>query len=205
MSQVLELVNHAIDSGTPFDGPEGSIDTPELRALLRRAAADVIVLLKNDKNLLPLSPNTKSIAVIGPNAKQAVISGGGSAELRPAYTVSPLEGITAAAKKLGTDVKYVTGANTHKFLPVLDSYISTNGKPGALIEFWNAPPTQDFLAGNSVVSAALPAPVWSTTTTSSNCFISDGIVSELPKVLYVGSETPLRRTSQRSTRSAGSG
>ena len=145
MLQVLELVNRAIDSSIPFDGPEGSVDTPETRALLRKAAADSTVLLKNDKGLLPLSPETKSIAVIGPNAKHAVISGGGSASLRPTYTVSPLEGITAAAKKVGATVKYAAGANSHKYLPVVDPYISRNGKQGALFEFWNAPPTKDYL------------------------------------------------------------
>ena len=37
--------------------------------LALRAAREGIVLLKNDKNLLPLRKNLKSIAVIGPNAE----------------------------------------------------------------------------------------------------------------------------------------
>ena len=40
----------------------------ELRALARRVAGESIVLLKNEKSLLPLDPNAGTIAVIGPLA-----------------------------------------------------------------------------------------------------------------------------------------
>jgi beta-glucosidase len=43
-------------------------DTPEHRALALQAARESIVLLKNERNALPLSRNTKTIAVIGPVA-----------------------------------------------------------------------------------------------------------------------------------------
>jgi beta-glucosidase len=43
-------------------------DTPEHRALALQAARESIVLLKNERNALPLSQNVKSIAVIGPVA-----------------------------------------------------------------------------------------------------------------------------------------
>lgn len=44
---------------------------PEHVALSQQIAEESIVLLKNDKNLLPLNPSTiKSLAVIGPNADQ---------------------------------------------------------------------------------------------------------------------------------------
>lgn len=177
--QVLELVKRAAQSGIPSNGPEKSVDTPEVRALLRKAAADGIVLLKNEKGLLPLSEgaNTKRIAVIGPNAKHAVISGGGSASLKPTYTVSPLEGITAAAKKIGAEVSYTVGATSHKYLPSADPYISRDGQRGALFEFWNEAPTKDYLDANTNLSAGLPPSVWSTATDSSNCFLADGVVS----------------------------
>ena len=38
------------------DGQEHTRDTPEEKALMRRLAADSIVLLKNDGNILPLKP-----------------------------------------------------------------------------------------------------------------------------------------------------
>ena len=42
-------------------------DTPDQRALARRAAADGVILLKND-GVLPLSPSISKVAVIGPHA-----------------------------------------------------------------------------------------------------------------------------------------
>ncbi|KAJ6628953.1 glycoside hydrolase family 3 protein [Mycena sp. CBHHK59/15] len=174
--KILELLKRAHESGIPFDGPEKSIDTPELRQLLRTAAADAIVLLKNDKKTLPLSSNVKKIAVIGPNAKTAMTSGGGSARLLSTYTVSPLEGITAVAKEIGAEVKYCVGAASHRYLPLLDSYIrQTDGELGALIEFWNEAPSDDFISPNADLGAKLAQCVWSTPTLGTNCFLVDGI------------------------------
>jgi len=176
----LELLEHAYASGVPFDGPEEEIDTPELRQLLRTAAGDAIVLLKNDKNVLPLSAkgNIKTIAVIGPNAKQAMTSGGGSARLLSTYTVSPLEGISAAAKEIGAKVTYGIGASSHKFLPLLDPYMrQKDGQPGALIEFWNESPEGTFLNIDADIGKPLKQCVWSTPTLGSNCFLMDGVVS----------------------------
>lgn len=45
-----------------------TVHTPEHRRLALEAAREGIVLLKNDKSMLPLSRDLKSIAVIGPNA-----------------------------------------------------------------------------------------------------------------------------------------
>jgi beta-glucosidase len=176
----LELLKHAYASGVPFDGPEEGVDTPELRRLLRTAAGDAIVLLKNDKNVLPLSAkgDIKTIAVIGPNAKQAMTSGGGSARLLSTYTVSPLEGISAAAKEIGAKVTYGIGASSHKFLPLLDPYMrQKDGQPGALIEFWNESPEETFLNVDADIGKPLKQCVWSTPTLGSNCFLMDGVVS----------------------------
>ena len=61
---------------------EEAIDQLKHRSLLRKAAADGMVMLKNE-GLLPLKKNIKKLAVIGPNAKEAQIIGGGSASLKP--------------------------------------------------------------------------------------------------------------------------
>ncbi|KAA1473453.1 glycoside hydrolase family 3 protein [Dentipellis sp. KUC8613] len=173
--KVLELLKRAHASGIPFNGPEEGVDTPELRALLRRAASDATVLLKNDTSLLPLKSGIKSIAVIGPNAKQAFTSGGGSARLLETYRVSPLEGIKAAAKEIGAEVQYTVGAMTHKYLPVLDGYIHYEGPEGkgegAFLEFWNEEPAKAWLA--SLVLGEKP--VWTTPTRGSFCNLMDGV------------------------------
>lgn len=154
------------------------MDSPQLRALLRKAAADAIVLLKNENNVLPIpASGPKKIAVIGPNAKQAFTSGGGSARLSSTYTVSPLEGITAAAKELGATVEYAIGATSHRYLPLLDGYIKQkDGKPGALVEFWNESPSASFLDTMTNLQETLPECAWSTPTLGSNCFLADGVV-----------------------------
>ncbi len=79
---------------------------------MRRVAAESIVLLKNDANLLPLQPKSlKKVAIVGGNAKALVLSGGGSAALKASYFVSPYEGIVNALKAAGNvEVTYSEGA-----------------------------------------------------------------------------------------------
>ena len=74
------------------------------------AAKQSIVLLKNERNVLPLDKNRiKSLAVLGPNAAEARTGGGGSSMVGPFYSVSPLEGLK---KSIGNDIeiKYAPGA-----------------------------------------------------------------------------------------------
>ncbi len=92
----------------PLD--KGALDTSEHRALNRVAAAEGMVLLKNDAAILPLDKaKLKTIAVLGPNAAFARTGGGGSAYVNPSYAVTPLDGIKA---KVGGAVKvdYAPGA-----------------------------------------------------------------------------------------------
>ncbi|KAH7107285.1 beta-glucosidase [Auriculariales sp. MPI-PUGE-AT-0066] len=107
------------------------------RELLRRAAAQAIVLLKNDNNILPLDPSkVGKVAVIGPNAKQRIIYGGGSASLKPLYVVSPFEGLESAFGKDKT--LYAEGIRSYNQLPVLDhDLITPDGQPGWRMEFFN--------------------------------------------------------------------
>jgi len=50
------------------DATERLVNSPEHQQIALRAARESVVLLKNNKNILPLSKAVKSIAVIGPNA-----------------------------------------------------------------------------------------------------------------------------------------
>lgn len=91
------------------DGKERSRDTPEMRKFCRKLAADGMVLLKNTGNVLPITPTKAStVAVIGPNAKGTIISGGGSAALKPTYVVKPFDGIVQNAPS-GVEIKYEVG------------------------------------------------------------------------------------------------
>jgi beta-glucosidase len=75
----------------------GEADTAGQKKLARDAAAEGIVLLKNENDILPFGTKVRTIAVIGPNAAVARTGGGGSSLVRPKYAVSPLDGIRARA------------------------------------------------------------------------------------------------------------
>jgi beta-glucosidase len=67
-------------------------------ATARQIAAEAIVLLKNDNDLLPLAATkVHSIALIGPFAGAAKTGGGGSAAVVPIHTVTPQAGLQAQA------------------------------------------------------------------------------------------------------------
>jgi hypothetical protein len=95
--------------------------------LMRRVAAQSIVLLKNEGGLLPLRPkNLKKIAVVGPNAKAMVLSGGGSAALKASYFVSPYQGIVdTLAANPEVEITYSEGARG-KRLPSTCPYLLLN-------------------------------------------------------------------------------
>ena len=61
--------------------------------LVRRAAAESMVLLKNDAVLPFDRPALSRLAVVGPNADRAQIMGGGSASLTPRHRTSPLSAL----------------------------------------------------------------------------------------------------------------
>lgn len=72
----------------------GSYNTPEHRQKALDVARESIVLLKNESGRLPLDANsTKQILVIGENADCFQADGGGSAEIKALYEITPLMGI----------------------------------------------------------------------------------------------------------------
>src|ERR1700730_9629059 len=74
-------------------------------------AEEGTVLLKNSGSILPLSSSDKSIAVIGADASTSPYTkGGGSAGVNSSGTVTPLQGIQAAAPS-GTTVTFNDGSS----------------------------------------------------------------------------------------------
>lgn len=136
--EVLKLVSRAIKTGIPENAPETARDIPETAELLRKLSADSIVLLKNQRNVLPIQRN-KSVAIIGPNAKNTAFCGGGSASLQPYYVVSPFEGITQKAP----DAQYTVGCTAYQLLPLLGPQLRTeNGATGVTFKAYASPPTE---------------------------------------------------------------
>jgi beta-glucosidase len=78
--------------------------TADAVALAREAARKAVVLLKNDKNLLPLDgKKIKRLALLGTHAKDTPI--GGYSDV-PRHVVSLHEGLTAEAKAQGFTLDY---------------------------------------------------------------------------------------------------
>lgn len=74
--------------------PFGSFASPEHFAAARKIGQEGIVLLKNDKNVLPLDlKKAKKIAVIGENAIKVMTVGGGSSSLKAVHEILPLDGL----------------------------------------------------------------------------------------------------------------
>ncbi|RAL14431.1 beta-glucosidase H [Aspergillus homomorphus CBS 101889] len=136
---VLNLVNWVEPLGIPEQAEEKALNRPEDQALLRRAASESVVLMKNEDDILPLKKD-KSILVIGPNAKFAAYCGGGSASLDPYYTVSPFEGVSA--KSQGS-VQFSQGVYSHKELPLLGPLLKTeDGQTGFKFRVYNEPASE---------------------------------------------------------------
>lgn len=88
----------------------GKVDSPSHRRMARRIAEQGIVLLKNEKNALPLSHDRiRSIAVIGPCAAIARLGGGGSSNVTPYYSVSLLEALKKKCLHHHIKVQYSSG------------------------------------------------------------------------------------------------
>jgi beta-glucosidase len=85
------------------NAPAGKINTAEHSKTAYDIAAESIVLLKNEKNLLPLNTSSiKSIAVIGDNATHTFHLGGFGAGVKARYEVTALAGLK---NRLGDKVK----------------------------------------------------------------------------------------------------
>jgi len=95
------------------DRPAGTVDWRVHHALARTVARRGTVLLEND-GTLPLS-GSERVAVVGPNADEAKVGGGGSSEVDPTRTVSPVEGIAERAASVRVEPGVERVANPSMF------------------------------------------------------------------------------------------
>lgn len=116
---VLNLVKKASKANLPEYAPEKTNDTPATRAILRELCHESIVLLKNNRNSLPIS-KSESIAVIGPNSKVAYFCGGGANIIRPYHYIDPYQGIS---EKLEYQPEYALGCYNYRNLPALGTQL----------------------------------------------------------------------------------
>src|SRR5450432_4311700 len=87
------------------------MNTAEHSKTVYDIAAESIVLLKNDQQLLPLNTSSiKSIAVIGDNATRTFHLGGYGAGVKAKYEITALRGLQNALGK-SVDIKFAQGYN----------------------------------------------------------------------------------------------
>lgn len=80
------------------------------RGVAYRVAANGIVLLKNEGDLLPLTPGPGSIAVIGPDADNTSAQGGGSSQI--SVPTASVDTVTAIEQRAGgATVTYAPGTD----------------------------------------------------------------------------------------------
>lgn len=105
---VLRFVQKVTAKARPWTGDPSSPNTPENRALLRKLVADSTVLLKNQRGVLPVQDATnKSYGLIGDHFKYPALSGGGSAEGDPYYSVTPYQAMVEAVGE--ENISYTPG------------------------------------------------------------------------------------------------
>jgi beta-glucosidase len=112
----------------------------EGRTVSLEASREGMVLLKNQRNLLPLSKQrVRSVAVIGPGGYPAVPAGGGSARVTAFAAISFLEGL---GNYLGTGVNvyYSRGIPTVEEMATGTPFLTaeSNGRPGLEAEYFSS-------------------------------------------------------------------
>ncbi|MFZ4582107.1 MAG: glycoside hydrolase family 3 C-terminal domain-containing protein, partial [Paludibacter sp.] len=97
--------------------PYSVVDSKPHQQLALEAARKSIVLLKNEKNILPLSKNLKNVAVIGPNANDLEVLLG-NYNGYPSNPKTPLDGIKE--KLPYANVQFAQGCELAAKLPALE-------------------------------------------------------------------------------------
>jgi beta-glucosidase len=94
---LLNLLKKVLPADAPHSNDPSAANTAESRALIRRLAADGIVLLKNTRHILPLKQGEqKSFGLIGDHFKVPALGGGGSSEVEPYYAITPYDAMVEA-------------------------------------------------------------------------------------------------------------
>lgn len=130
-------------------------DTPAHRQLALEVARKSIVLLKNERNTLPLKSSVKTIAVVGPNADSLPVLLGNYAGTPSTYTTI-LEGIRKRFQS--AKILTATGAPLTETSAIIlaGAYLRTGGansQPGLIAEYF----ANTNLSGNAALKRVDPA------------------------------------------------
>jgi beta-glucosidase len=120
--------------------PYSVVDSKEHKALALEAARKSMVLLKNEKNLLPLKKDLGTVAVIGPNADQWLMLLGNYNGV-PSEAITPLRGIQDKVSDK-TKVLFAQGSELAEGMPMFytippEVLYTPENKPGIRADFFN--------------------------------------------------------------------
>ena len=120
-------------------------------SMARQTAAEGIVLLRNERGVLPLDLQQQpSVAVIGAPGANPVVTGGGSACAHPEYEVSFLEALRKSHPKPG-NIEYAAGVCPFVCTPTmpLEATLTSKGSPGVYVEHFNKQDPEPALSQDS--------------------------------------------------------
>lgn len=142
MDMIDDMVRHILRVQVAFGLLDGSkpdksipLDDPTSAATALKVAQEGIVLLKNEKNILPLSSKQKNIVVVGKNA-HGYIYGDGSGKVSPFHYTSIYDGIQKKAQAKGVNVTYL---NELDFMPEVVFSDDAATKKGVRAEYFANP------------------------------------------------------------------
>lgn len=131
VERILSVIEKTSTSkGYPFS------DNPDLTSnaqLARLAAAESMVLLKNDQDALPFTSEMQKVAVFGNQGYKLFVGGLGSAFVRPAYENPIDEGLNNAGYTLDDELK-------QKYLAHINSYDEAHPKGNHIKELFEPTP-----------------------------------------------------------------
>jgi beta-glucosidase len=120
--------------------PSEPVNPPAHQTLARQIAEAGIVLLKNERAVLPLDRTAlKRVAVIGPLARSAP-AGGGSSHVTPPYSVSTLDGVTRLSENQ-FEIVFAEGCSMAGDLAAVPAaaFKTPTGEPGLKAEYFTNP------------------------------------------------------------------
>lgn len=153
LDQNIEKILNIIVLSPSFKGYRYS-DQPDLKRdaqISREAASEGMVLLKNEKQTLPLQKNKKAVALFGINGYELIAGGTGSGDVNKAYKVALADGLAGAGYSVDDDLKTV-------YTGYITSEVAKRPKKSFFQEFMNpSPPLAEFPIAQELVAAKAAA------------------------------------------------